>query len=339
MDQQEMLNDLAQRIQQMQAKARAIAQQRDRSMPLKRGFHAKGIGVRARFKVNADIPQRLQIGLFQPNAEYEALVRFSNARGEVLGDLAKDQRGCAIRVKTAQGEALSPGEYSNIQDFLMTNTPISFARNPLQFIEVGEILLEGTAKVPGKLIQKYGWKEARRILGVFLEPLISFKPLQMNQYWSRTSYKFGETSVRYLIRPSAGSKTLSSFQQFLGVVRSILTGVPQKENYLREKLLEELQEHDVHFDFCVQQFVDEQKTPIEDAYIEWKESDSPPICLATLTIPRQNPDTQLQTEMEQVAFNPWHTRDFTPLGLINLARKKVYDASARNRGSSLQPYQ
>src|SRR5215510_757616 len=164
MNQEEMLNDLAKRIQQMQVKAQAMAQQRDRSLPLKRGFHAKGTGVRATFKVNSDIPKHLQVSLFQPNAEYEALVRFSNARGEVLGDLAKDQRGAAFRVKTVQGQALAPDDYSDIQDFLMTNTPISFARNPVQFIEVGEMLLGGTAKVPFKLIKKYGFKEARRIL-------------------------------------------------------------------------------------------------------------------------------------------------------------------------------
>ncbi len=339
MNQEEMLDDLARRIQRMQSKAREMAQKRDQSMPLKRGFHAKGTGVRARFKVNSDIPQSLQVGLFQPNAEYAAVVRFSNARGEVLGDLAKDQRGCAIRVKTMQRKSLSPNDYSDIQDFLMTNTPISFARNPVQFIEVGEILLEGTAKVPGKLIQKYGWQEARRILSVFLAPLISFKPLQMNQYWSRTSYKFGDTSVRYLIRPAAGSKVTSASQQFADALHSIFSGTPQKENFFREKLLEALKVEDLSFEFCVQLFVDETKTPIEDAYIEWKESDAPPVCIATLTIPKQNLDQQLQTEMEQMAFNPWHTKDFTPLGLINLARKKVYDASAKHRGSSLKPYQ
>jgi catalase len=338
MDQEEMLDDLANRIQQMQIKAQENAQKRDRSLPLKRGFHAKGTGVQAKFKVRSDIPKHLHVGLFQPNAEYEALVRFSNARGEVLGDLAKDQRGAAFRVKTLQGAALTPNDYSDIQDFLMTNTPISFARNPVQFIEVGEILLGGIDKVAPRLIKKYGFKEAQRILGVFLAPIISFKPLQMNQYWSRTSYKYGDYSIRYSIRPSVGSKTLSSTQQLLEVLRAIFRGAAHKENYLREKLLEELKQNDLRFDFCVQQFVDDRKTPIEDAYIEWKESDSPPILIATLTIPKQNFDQQLQVDMEQMAFNPWHTKDFKPLGLINLARMKVYDASARNRGSSLQPY-
>jgi catalase len=334
MNQEEMLNDLANRIQQMQIKAREIAQQRGQSTPLKRVFHAKGMGVRAKFKINSNIPKELQVGLFQPNAEYEALIRFSNTRSEVLGDLEKDQRGVALRVKTIEGVALAPNDYSNIQDFLMINTPTSFARSPLQTIEVTEIFLDGAAKAPIKLIQKYGFKEARRILGQVLEPRTSSKPFQTNQYWSRSSFKFGDTSVRYLIRPSAGSKALSATQ----LLRSVFQGKSQKENYLREKLLEELNENDVHFDFCIQLFVDEKKTPIEDIDIEWKEFDSPPICIAALTLPKQNFDQQLQTDVEQMAFNPWHTKDFTPLGLMNLARMKLYDVSARNRGSSLKPF-
>ncbi len=336
MDQEDMLDDLAKRIQHMQNKAREKAQRHTPSMRLKRGFHAKGIGLRAKFQISSEIPKQLQVGFFQPGAEYEALVRFSNARGEVLGDLAKDQRGAAIRVKTIQGSSLAPNDYSDVQDFLMTNTPISFARNPVQFIEVGEILLGGIGWVVPRLIRKYGWNEARRILSVFLAPIISFTPYQMNEYWSRTSYQFGETPIRYLIRPSTTSKESSSFQQLLGALRFVVQGGPQKEIYLQEKLREALEENDLRFDFCVQRFVDAKKTPIEEAYIEWKELDSPPIPIATLTIPKQGFDDQLQVEMEEMAFNPWHTKEITPLGLINLARKKVYVASAIHRGIPLK---
>jgi len=338
MDQEEMLGDLADRMKRMQVKARDIAKKRNPSATLKRGFHAKGTGVRAKFHVNANIPKHLQVGPFQPNVEYDALVRFSNARGEVLSDLAKDQRGAAIRIKTIQGKALAPNDYSDIQDFLMTNTSVSFARSPVQFIEVGEILLDGIVNVIPSLIKKYGFTEARRILGVFLAPIVSIKPLEMNQYWSRTSFQFGETAIRFLIRPAQGSKTLSSTQQMLGVLRSVFQGIPQKQVYFREKLLETLKESDLRFDFCIQLFVDEKKTPIEDAFIEWKESDSPPIPVANLIIPKQAFDEQLQTDIENMAFNPWHTKELTPLGLINLARKKVYDASAMNRESSLKPF-
>ena len=337
MSQDEMLNDLAERMERMQVKAREKAQRRDPSATLKRGFHAKGTGVRAKFQIWTDIPDHLQVGLFQPGATYEALVRFSNARGEVLGDLSKDQRGVAIRVKTNPAEHLSPKDRSNIQDFLMTNTPISFARNPVQFIEVGEILLGSIGGIIPSLVKKYGFGETRRILSVFLAPIISFKPLQMNEYWSRTSFQFGGTAARYLIRPAAGSKMLTSAQQWLGVLRSLMQGGSQKDHYLREKLREALSQGDVCFDFCVQLFVDEKRTPIEDAYIEWKESDSSPIPIATLIIPKQEIDPQLQQEVEHMAFSPWTTKEFTPLGLINLARKKVYDASAAHRGAVVRP--
>ncbi len=336
MSKNEMFDDLAERMRRMQVRAREKAQRRNPSASLRRGFHAKGTGVRAKFKISSEIPNHLQVGFFQPGAIYEALVRFSNARAEVLGDLSKDQRGIAIRVKTNPEEPLSPEDTANIQDFLMTNTPISFARNPVQFIEVGEILLGGIGGVIPRLMTKYGVKEARRILSVFLAPVISFKPLQMNEYWSRTSYQFGSTAVRFLVRPTAGSKMLSSSQQLLGVLRSLLQGGPQKDDYLREKLREGLKEGDVSFDFCVQLFVDDRKTPIEDAYIEWKEADSPPIPIAILLISQQSLDPQLQREMEQMAFNPWNTTDFTPLGLINLARKDVYNASASYRGAAVK---
>ena len=335
--QDEMLNDLAERMQRMQDRAREMAQERNPSAALRRGFHAKGTGVRGKFQVRSDLPKHLQIGLFHPGATYEALVRFSNARGEVLGDLSKDQRGIAIRVKTKAGEPLSPLDDSGIQDFLMTNTPISFARNPVQFIEVGEILLGGIAGVVPRLIKKYGFNEARRILGVFLAPVISFKPLQMNTYWSRTSYKFGDTSIRYLLRPAEGTKIMSAGEQVANVLRSLRQGGAQKDHYLRESLRGALWEGDVCFEFCVQLFVDETKTPVEHAFIEWKESDAPPIPIATLILPKQKLNAQLQEEMEHMAFNPWHTQEFTPLGLINLARKNVYDASAAHRGAPVKP--
>lgn len=333
--QDEMFDDLAERIQRMQDRAREIARKRNPSMSLKRGFHAKGIGVRGKFQVRSDLPKELQVGLFQPGAVYDALVRFSNARGEVLGDLSKDQRGIAIRVKTSADESLSPTDTADIQDFLMTNTPVSFARNPVQFIEVGEILLGGIVNVVPRLWRKYGLKETRRILGVFLQPVLSFKPFQINEYWSRTSYQFGNHAIRFLIRPVSGSKILSSSQQLLGVLRSLSLDVPEREHYLREKLREALREGEVCFDFCIQLFVDEKKTPIEEAYIEWKESDAPPIPIATLILPKQEFDPALQQAVESMAFNPWNTVDLTPLGLINLARKKVYQASASHRGARM----
>lgn len=335
MDQDGTFDDLAERMQRMQDKALELVRKRNPDATLKRGFHAKGTGVRGKFLVNSDLSENFQVGLFKPNAEYDALIRFSNARSEVLGDLSKDQRGIAIRIKTKPGAGLSPGDKSDIQDFLMTNTPVTFARNPLQFIEVGEILLGRIGLVVPRLVVKYGFREAMRILGVFLAPIISFAPYQMNTFWSRTSYQFGEQPIRYLLRPSAGSKIWSTGRQLLGVFGSFRQDASQRGDYLREKLMAELMEADISFNFCVQLYLDDRKTPIEDAYLEWKESDSPPIPIARLLIPGQDFDSQLQGDMEKMAFSPWNTNAFTPLGAINLARKKVYAASAVHRGGNV----
>ncbi len=335
MNEDDPFDDLAERMRRMQVKARELARRRDPGATLKRGFHAKGTGVRGKFIINAEIPEQFQVDLFKPGLNYDALVRFSNARGEVLEDLSKDQRGIAVRIKTQPGASLSPGDKSDIQDFLMTNTPVTFARSPLQFIEVGEILLGGIGMVVPRLVKKYGFREARRILGVFLAPIISFAPYQMNTFWSRTSYQFGEHPIRFLVRPSAGSKTWSTGRQLLEALGSLTQAGSQRGHYLREKLMAELKESDISFDFCIQLYVDDRRTPIEDAYIEWQESDSPSIPIARLILTRQDFDTQLQENMERMAFSPWNTKELSPLGAINLARKKVYAASALHRGGDV----
>jgi catalase len=324
---EEVVNDLAERINRMQVTARAKALKRKPTAALERGFHAKGVGVRARFQIRADVPAYLQTGLFVPGAEYDALVRFSNAKGEIQCDFAKDQRGIAIRLKTVVDERLTPADQVAIQDFLLTNTPISFARSPEQFIEVGELLLGSTLLVAPRLWRLYGFQEARRILGIFLG-VPGAKPWQANRYWSRTAFQFGDYTAKFLVRPSSKAQTLSSLEQLRGRWRCLTTG---EGDFLKAKLEAALKAGDIVFDFLIQLFVDENKTPIEDASHEWKESDSPPIALAKLIIPQQNLDDQLERDIEHMAFNPWHTSDHLPLGRINRARKKVYEASASKR--------
>ena len=50
----------------------------------------------------------------------------------------------------------------------------------------------------------------------------------------------------------------------------------------------------------------------------------------------RNPDekeqAKLDLKIEMMAFSPWNTQDFEPLGSMNEARKPVYDQSAGKRG-------
>ena len=105
------------------------------------------------------------------------------------------------------------------------------------------------------------------------------------------------------------------------------------DNYLREALIRTLSEDDVDFDFMVQLQKDPHRQPIEDASIEWKESETPFIPVARISIPRQKMDSEAQLAFADVlSINPWHCLpEHRPLGIINRSRKAMYYEMARLR--------
>lgn len=324
---EEQIAELAGRITEIQIRAREKALKRNPNAVIVRGFHAKGMGLRAEFRVVPDLPEHLTIGLFRPGAAYDALVRFSNAQSEIQSDLKKDQRGLAIRVKTVAGEKLTPDEQTNIQDFVMANTPASFAIDPVEFTDIAELILGNQLMLIPKLWKRYRLRKAIRILAGILRP-IGYRTWQASQFWSRTPYKFGDLAVKFTARPTGDGGAGSLREQ----IREFFRRRRSEENYLRNKIKERLDEGDVMFDFGAQLFADEERTPIEDASKEWKVSDAAFTTIAQLVIPKQNLDESLEKEIERMAFTPWNTDEYRPLGFMNRARKKVYDTSARVRG-------
>lgn len=78
--------------------------------------------------------------------------------------------------------------------------------------------------------------------------------------------------------------------------------------------------------------------PVEDVSVEWKEEDSMPIPVATLTIPVQHVDSSeviaLNEQGDEMAFSPWNAlAEHRPMGGINRMRKAVYLASKEARGA------
>jgi hypothetical protein len=139
-------------------------------------------------------------------------------------------------------------------------------------------------------------------------------------YWSTTPYLFGAgRAVKYVVRPTSKRTSRRPF--------------PLTDTYLREALAGHLLEAEATFDFMVQPQIDAQKTPIEDASVEWKEDDSPPVTVARVIIPRQRIDLPPRdASCEAVAFNPWNCLpDHRPLGSFNRARREIYRALARFR--------
>jgi hypothetical protein len=95
-------------------------------------------------------------------------------------------------------------------------------------------------------------------------------------------------------------------------------------------LEETLRSQQVLFEFQVQLRTSEKTMPVEDATVQWPESDSPYRTVALLLIPRQEINTEEQQAISrQLSFNVWHAlADHRPLGGINRLRREAYPISA-----------
>jgi hypothetical protein len=73
--------------------------------------------------------------------------------------------------------------------------------------------------------------------------------------------------------------------------------------------------------------------PIEDASIEWPESQSPFVPVARIYVPRQTFDTPERVRLaRELSFNPWHSiAEHRPLGNQNRARLRIYSELSRLR--------
>jgi hypothetical protein len=114
-----------------------------------------------------------------------------------------------------------------------------------------------------------------------------------------------------------------------------------QRNFLRDEFKHRLLDGDVVFDFRAQFYVDDERTPIDGAF-PWKESVSPFVTLAELTIRRRDLDTA-EARIEEkyidgLSFNPWHAIEaHRPIGNIQRARRVVYRAGALHRGRADDP--
>ena len=86
-------------------------------------------------------PPDLRVEFAQPNAAYPTVVRFSNASGSGQPDFKPDLRGVALRVQVPPDRQ---------HDLLMTNYPVSHARDAYQFVKFA------TATAGGRLSRALG---------------------------------------------------------------------------------------------------------------------------------------------------------------------------------------
>lgn len=295
-----------------------------------RALHAKGnAGLEAELTVLPDLPEHARIGLFAGPASYRAYVRFSNGAGKHQSDRKPDVRGVALKVLGVSGKKIIPGmEDAKTQDFLMIRSPVTPFANADDFVALLRAADNPLLLLP-RMIGHFGFGRGLGLLKQLSAGLSQpMTPLASTRYFSALPIKYGPYAVHYALTPHDRSSE------------------PVKKGGGPEQLGEELgatlRERAVSYDFQIQFFVDATRTPIEDASVEWKESDAPFLTVARLEIKKQDVSSargqKIAALVEGFSFDPWHAlEEHRPLGNMMRARNHAYRLSTQERGASAEP--
>jgi hypothetical protein len=286
---------------------RDIQQRLSKGAPIARAFHAKAHGcLQGTFKVLDSIPEDAKYGVFQPGAHYPIIGRFSNASGTPKSDKELDLRGFALKLDL--GNSLT-------QDFLMTNGPVEFAKDTQEMMDFADASSRGFFPMAGFFL-------THPSAAVILIQQISRKvpSVTSETYWSRVPYTIGPKAMKFNARPCSADQPQ----------------MPETtDTYLTDDLRARASKGQICFNFLMQFQKDPVAQPIEDATVEWQESDTPSIPVAQVIFPAQSFDSTDQLQAcENMSYSPWHNvPDLRPMGNLNRARKSVYESSASFRGA------
>jgi hypothetical protein len=313
------------------------------SRPLARGTHAKGTCARGEFEVydlkamyEPNFAARLAKGIFAASGIYPAVVRFGNADSKVNSDFKADVRSLSFSVDLSGPGAVPAASPRSRQDFALQNTttlPINDAR---AFLAVMKLL---TASNPAAGLLSLSFKDKLRVFRILtlvqIQAHQKIRPYQLLRFGSNTPFRHGPVDVvKY-----------SAIPLDRNLARPLSRG---NSNALQDELLRHLRDDSVMsgFDFAVQ-FLDVERLTywgkrhdanfwIENASIEWKESEAPFHTLARLTLLSRS--QLVGAAASAVAFDVTGnaTPDSVPVGSINRARQRGEIASRNARQSNIE---
>lgn len=279
--------------------------------PARRPVFLKPHGVAcARFEIRPDLPKDLRVGVFaSKEKELPAWVRFSSDTIPTNPDL-KTTCGVGIKLFNVPGQKLL-GD-GNTQDFILQNHDVFFvdtAEDMCEFTKAGVVQGDYDPYLDSHPVTKKILAEMEKIeLSVLTAT-----------YWSVLPYAFGKDRyVKYKLEPE-----------------QIADGEPPLDvnDYLANDLALRLRTGEARFKFMVQLRTNDETMPLDAATVRWSETESEPIHVATLILPRQDVRALGQANYgENLAFNPWHCLpEHEPAGSISQARRLVYASSATER--------
>jgi hypothetical protein len=284
-----------------------------------RALHRKGlVAATARLVVLAGLPAHARHGVFAQPGEHVAWVRLSNGGMDKQSDRRPDIRGFALRVFGVEGESALGGRTDH-QDFSLINqTAFAFTDSRLFF---GLVLAAG--KSPGALL---GWL------------FKTFGPLGMLAQIRKMGATFGKPFTGFATEPFASVLPLSCGPAAVKLRLLPPAGLKPRAD-ARDDWRADLAAHaaagPLRYRLQMQFFVDEARTPIEDASVEWPEALAPFVDVAELWLDAPSTDASFVAQVEQGVFDPWQAlAAHRPLGEVMRARKLAYFASEQARGAA-----
>jgi len=279
-----------------------------------RTFHARCVAgsTQAMLVVDKDLPADLQVSHFHPGAVIPASVRLSNACGIPFHDAAPDVRGMAVRLCLACG---------GVHDLLLANQPASLARDARQYAALLSMLANDAGNLVADMCEAFGHEEARRMVSRLKVDMRLSSSLALECFWSCGAVLWGSQPVRFEFRPVATETVAPAPAGF-------------EPDGLGIEFAARLASGTVCYRLALQRYVGEEQTPIEDCSREWPSTSSPPVEIATLTLPRLAANSPSFAEqigiVDAISFNPWNApAEFRPLGNLNRARRLIYSASSQ----------
>lgn len=278
--------------------------QRPAERPVFRKLH--GV-VHGELRMRSDMPPELKVGVFA-HEQLQAWIRFSSDTSPTSPDLASTL-GVGIKVFGVPGPKAF-GEAGDTADFILQNYPVFFvddAKAMCEFTYAGVV----QGDYPSYLARH---PKTRDILNNMEKVEGS---VLTTTYWGILPFGAGEGQVvKYRLDPETPPENVSN----------------DATSYLATDLESRLSDRDYRFRFMVQRRTNPATMPLDEATVEWPESESPFIQVATLIIPRQDVNARGQAEYGQsLAFNIFRVppeQAPAPESSIAAVRKAVYAASA-----------
>jgi hypothetical protein len=232
-------------------------------------------------------------------------------------------------VQRVEGDmVLTDEQQGPTQDFVMINHPVFFARNVKDYLRLEQVLVQADdsalATLQGALTGgdwnplHWHWREMLAVTRIAGQ--LPAHPASTT-YFSMAPIRYGNYIAKCRAKP-AGDRH--------GSYLELIQRLGADADAMRLALEKTLRTQEILFEFQVQMRTSERTMPIEDATVEWPESESPYRTVAHLLLPRQEIELLRQQDAyKNLSFNVWHAlAAHRPLGGINRVRRWAYALSS-----------